>query len=176
MRGTLTLNSDGTFNYAPAAGFEGDDAFRYQVFDGKANSNVATVTLHVSSGTSETPPPDETPPPAEDQRPEAVNDVFSTPAGTALNVPAANGLLANDSDPDGDVITASAFGQPLHGTVTVADDGSFVYTPEAGYVGMDAFLYRTSDGRKWSAVAAVTIYVTPAVDDGPDETPAPAKP
>ena len=50
----------------------------------------------------------------------------------------------------------------------VADDGSFNYTPEAGYVGMDAFLYRTSDGEKWSAVAAVTIYVTPV--DGPDET------
>jgi VCBS repeat-containing protein len=173
--GTLTLNPDGTFSYAAQEGFEGDDTFKYQLFDGKANSNVATVTLHVAAESTETPP-EETPPPTEtppveNLRPLAVNDVFTTPAGTTLNIAATAGLLANDSDPEGGAITASLFGPALHGSVTVQDDGSFSYTPESGYVGMDAFLYRTHDGTNWSAVAAVTVHVTPV--DGPDETPTP---
>src|SRR5207302_10370982 len=121
--GSLTLNGDGTFTYSPQNGFAGDDAFRYQNFDGKANSNVATVTLHVA-GTSEAPPPSETPPPAENQRPLAVNDVFTTASDTTLDVPAASGLLANDSDPEGGPITAGLFSQPLHGSVSLAADGS----------------------------------------------------
>jgi VCBS repeat-containing protein len=177
--GTLTLNSDGTFNYAPQDGFTGDDAFRYQLFDGKANSNVATVTLHVEPGTAETPPPEQTPPPpeqtppppAENQRPLAVNDVFTTPSGATLDVPVASGLLTNDSDPEGGPITASLFSNPLHGNVLLAANGSFSYTPTSGYAGMDAFLYRVSDGTLWSPLAAVTIHVTPA--DGPDEAPIP---
>jgi hypothetical protein len=176
------LNPDGTFNYTPQDGFTGDDGFRYQLFDGKANSNVAMVTLRVSPGTSEIPPPSETPPPtetppsetpppAENQRPLAVNDTFTTPSGTTLNV-GPSGILANDSDPEGGPITAAGFSQPLHGSVSVAADGSFSYTPTSGYVGMDAFLYRASDGEKWSALAAVTIHVTAA--DQPDEAPTPA--
>ncbi len=176
--GTLTLNPDGTFNYAPQNGFSGDDAFRYQSFDGKANSNVATVTLHVSAGTSqapppsETPPPSEIPPPVENLRPVAVNDAFTTQSGTALDVLAASGLLGNDSDPEGQPITAGLFSQPLHGSVSLTGDGSFHYMPTTGYVGMDAFLYRASDGQKWSALAAVTIHVTPG--QAPDEAPVPA--
>jgi VCBS repeat-containing protein len=170
--GTLSLNGDGTFNYAPQAGFSGDDSFRYQSFDGKANSNVATVTLHVTAGTSEAPPPVETPPPAENQRPLAANDVFTTPQDAPLSVPAASGLLGNDSDPEGGPITASLFSDPLHGSVVLASDGSFNYTPTSGYSGMDAFLYRVSDGQLWSPLAAVTIHVTPA--SGPDEAPVPA--
>jgi hypothetical protein len=169
--GTLSLNQDGTFTYTPQSGFTGDDAFRYQAFDGKANSNVAIAQLHVTSGTSEAPPPVETPPPAENQRPVATNDVFTMPGNTTLNIPAVSGLLLNDSDPEGAALTASLFSHPLHGSVALAADGSFSYTPTTGYTGMDAFLYRVSDGARWSPLAAVTIHVTPA--DGPDEAPTP---
>src|SRR5262249_36880217 len=78
--GACTLNPAGTFNYPPQTGFSGDDTFRYKDFDGKANSNVETVPLHIASGPSEAPPPIETPPPVTSQRPVATNDVFSTPA------------------------------------------------------------------------------------------------
>jgi hypothetical protein len=53
----------------------------------------------------------------------------------------------------------------------LAADGSFNYTPTDGYAGMDAFLYRISDGTQWSPLAAVTIHVMPT--DGPDEAPLP---
>jgi large repetitive protein len=165
--GTLSLNSDGTFTYTAQEGYAGDDTFRYQLFDGKANSNVATVTLHIESGPSEAPPP------AENQRPLAVNDAFTMESGTTLNVPAA-GVLSNDSDPEGGPITASFFSGPLHGSVSLAADGSFSYTPTTDYVGMDAFLYRVSDGELWSPLAAVTIHVTPHTSEAPVPTPAPA--
>jgi hypothetical protein len=63
------------------------------------------------------------------------------------------------------------FADPLHGSIEVGADGSFSYTAEAGYEGLDAFLYRVSDGELWSPLAAVTIRVTAA--DDPDETPLP---
>ena len=75
------------------------------------------------------------------------------------------------SDPDGDPITASLFGAPLHGTITLNADGSFTYTPNEGYVGIDSFIYWVNDGEVNSALAAVTIHVTEPSDPG--ETPLP---
>jgi hypothetical protein len=179
--GTLSLNSDGTFDYAPEDGFSGDDSFQYQDFDGMANSNVATVTLHIPSAPAPapapTPAPAPAPTPAENQRPTAVNDVFTVAQDTTLDVAADSGLLTNDSDPEGSPLTVSWFSGPLHGTASVGNDGSLHYTPTSGYSGMDALLYRVSDGQLWSPLAAVTIHVTPAVtspDPAPVPTPTPA--
>ena len=162
--GTLSLNVDGTFTYTPAEDFEGDDSFSYQAFDGMAQSSVTTVTLHVEAG------PDEAPTPV-NERPLAVNDSFSVQSGSALEMAALTGVLINDSDPESLPLTASLFSGPMHGTLSLAEDGSFTYTPAEGYVGMDAFMYRVSDGELWSPLAAVTIHVTPA--DEPDEAPLP---
>jgi hypothetical protein len=81
--------------------------------------------------------------------------------------------LAKDRDPEGAALTASMFAHPLHGTVSVQPDGSLSYTPSAGYSGMDAFLYRVSDGTSWSPLAAVTIHVTPSATPDPAPTPSP---
>jgi VCBS repeat-containing protein len=164
--GSLSLNSDGTFTYTPAEGYVGDDTFRYQLHDGMANSNVATVTLQVEAGPDEAPLPE-----LENQRPIAVNDTFSVESGLTLNALPISGVLFNDTDPEGSPLSASLFSGPLHGALTLAADGSFSYTPTSGYEGMDAFLYRVTDGELWSAFAAVTIHVTPA--QAPDEAPLP---
>jgi len=102
--------------------------------------------------------------------------VFSVAQDTTLDVPAASGLLANDSDPEGSPLSASWFSGPLHGTATVGADGSLHYTPTSGYSGMDAMLYRVSDGQLWSPLASVTIHVTPTAtpDPAPVPTPTPA--
>jgi hypothetical protein len=60
----------------------------------------------------------------------------------------------------------------LHGG-DVRADGSFSYTSEAGYVGLDSFLYRVSDGAMWSALAAVTLHVTASEDPEPAPVPSP---
>ena len=145
--GTLSLNADGSFDYAPAAGYAGADSFTYRANDGTSDSNLATVSLMVNA--------------AVNQRPAAANDVYSTAQGTALDV-SGPGVLANDADPDGDPLTASLFKGPQHGTLALNADGSFNYAPAQGFSGDDSFSYQAGDGQLSSALAAVTIHVTPA--------------
>ena len=58
---------------------------------------------------------------------------------------AAPGILANDTDPNGDALTAVLVTNPSHGTLTLNANGSFTYTPTAGYTGPDSFVYRARD-------------------------------
>ena len=61
------------------------------------------------------------------------------------------GVLANDTDVDGDALTASLVTQPAHGTLSLNADGSFTYTPDANYNGADTFTYAANDGTADSA-------------------------
>jgi large repetitive protein len=92
--------------------------------------------------------------------PATVGDSYSTPAGTALTV-AAPGVLANDTDADGDPLTAILDTPVSHGVLVLNADGSFGYTPAAGFSGSDSFSYRASDGTVTSPTTSVTITVTP---------------
>src|SRR5262249_28767132 len=97
--------------------------------------------------------------------PVANNDAYSTNEDTALTV-AAPGVLANDTDADGDPLTAVFVAGPGHGTVTLNSNGSFTSTPTANYNGPDSFTYKANDGKADSNVATVSITVT-AVNDAP---------
>ena len=79
--------------------------------------------------------------------PTAVNDAYTTAANTALTVPAATGVLANDT-PGTPAATITANTQPAHGSVMLnTADGSFVYTPTAGYTGTDPSPTRSRTSR-----------------------------
>ena len=132
--GELTLRPDGSFVYTPTQNFSGIDSFTYQANDGLANSNTAVVTLTVS--------------PANDP-PIAIGDAYTTTEDVTLDVPAP-GVLENDSDPDGDTLTAVLIGNVTHGDLVLNLDGSFVYTPTRGYAGLDNFTYRAHDGQAGS--------------------------
>ena len=67
-------------------------------------------------------------------------DSYSVNEDGALTVNATNGLLANDFDTTGS-FEADSFSEPAHGTLSVTTDGSFVYTPNSGFVGDDTFIY-----------------------------------
>lgn len=97
-------------------------------------------------------------PPPPQLRPIARDDFYTTTEGTPLSVPAP-GVLANDSDPDGDSLTAQLVAGPSNGTLVLNPDGSFTYTPNAGFNGTDTFTYQASDGSALSNVATVTIQV-----------------
>lgn len=144
--GALTMGADGSFVYTPEAGFSGTDSFTYTATDGALVGNVATVTITVATTVN--------------TRPNAVNEQYTSTSGATLEVDAASGVLANDSDAQGDLLTAVLFSGPQHGAVSLAEDGSFSYTPESGYVGIDSFIYRVFDGERYSALAAVTIRVS----------------
>ena len=142
--GSLTLNPNGGFSYTPTAGYVGPDSFTYQANDGTANSNTATVSLTVT---------------ATNTAPVAANDSYATPKNTTLTV-AAPGVLANDTDADGNPLTAAVVTSVSHGSLTLNPNGGFSYTPTAGYVGPDSFTYQANDGTANSNTATVSLTVT----------------
>ncbi len=143
--GTVALNPDGSFTYTPNQGFAGTDSFTYQANDGTALSAAATVTLTVS---------------AVNGPPTAVADAYTTAEGSPLTVAAVNGVLANDTDPNGDPLTAQLAGAVSNGTLALNADGSFGYTPAPNFSGTVTFTYTASDGSSASAPATVTITVS----------------
>jgi hypothetical protein len=76
-----------------------------------------------------------------------------------LSVNAADGVLANDSDPDGDNMTASLISGPANGTLDFNSDGSFVYTSSPTFFGSVTFTYQVSAGGQ-TDTATVTVIVT----------------
>jgi VCBS repeat-containing protein len=141
--GAVTVNTDGTFTYTPAAGYTGPDAFTYTASDGTLQ-DTGTVSITVSA--------------VSNHAPVATDDAYSVAQDTVLN---GSSVLANDSDPDGDALTAAKASDPAHGAVTVNTDGTFTYTPAAGYSGPDAFTYTVSDGTLQDT-GTVSITVTAA--------------
>ncbi len=138
--GSLSLNADGSFSYTPQPNYNGADSFSYQAMSGGASSLPATVSLTVN--------------PANDA-PVATGDAYSIAAGATLNV-AAPGVLGNDSDIDGDALTA-VNASALTG-LTFNPDGSFSYAAPTT-AGTQTFTYEASDGAATSAPATVTITV-----------------
>jgi hypothetical protein len=103
---------------------------------------------------------------AQNKPPVANNDSFSVNANTVLNVPSP-GVLTNDTDQDGDPLTAVLVAGVSHGTLQLAGDGSFNYTPTSNFSGTDAFTYAANDGQALSAIATVTIAVNAPANHQP---------
>ncbi|MEN8127502.1 MAG: Ig-like domain-containing protein [Planctomycetota bacterium] len=89
--------------------------------------------------------------------PVAADDAYITFPDTTLNIAAAEGVLANDFDPQSDPITAVLDTDVSNGTLVLYTDGSFDYTPDPGFTGTDAFTYHANDGTNNSLVATVTL-------------------
>ena len=87
--------------------------------------------------------------------PVAKADYYSTARGKKLTV-SKPGVLANDTDANGDPLSASLVTKPKYGTVTLNKDGSFIYTPYSYFKGTDSFTYKVSDG---TSTATATAYV-----------------
>lgn len=98
--------------------------------------------------------------------PSAVDDTYVVAMNNAI-VADTGGLLANDTDPDGDPVTVSLVQAPAHGTVQIDEDGGFVYTPDANYKGVDdAMIYQVADSFGGVAQAKVTFQVAPLEGQG----------
>lgn len=149
--GMLSLAADGSFTYTPAAGFVGTDGFLYQAVDAGGLAATATVMLLVQAPNL---PPMGTP------------DSYAMAEDGVLAVSAAQGVLANDSDPEGSAMAALLAGGPMHGQLSLNTNGSFVYRPNADWHGTDSFTYRPTDGSAIGAPVSVTITVSP-VNDAP---------
>lgn len=142
--GRLALQANGAFTYTPQAGFSGTDVFTYLASDGSLG-DAATVTITVRDV---------------NDAPVARDDRVVTQIGT----PIAGNVLHNDTDADGNPLNVRVGALPLHGALDLRTDGTFTYTPAAGFIGTDRFTYRASDGIVSSAAATVTIAVDPAAN------------
>jgi formylglycine-generating enzyme required for sulfatase activity len=90
--------------------------------------------------------------------PDAADDAYATLVNKPLDV-AAPGVLANDTAQMGGVLTAVKVSGPTRGALVLNADGSFTYTPRAGFVGVDSFTYKASEGQAESEPVTVTITV-----------------
>ena len=70
-------------------------------------------------------------------------------------------VLANDTDPNFDPLEAILISGPSHGTLSLNDDGSFVYTHDGQSSTDDSFTYVASDTQTVSNIATVDITITP---------------
>ncbi|MFT7880517.1 MAG: putative Ig domain-containing protein, partial [Sulfurimonas sp.] len=143
----ITLNaSTGILSGTPTtAGTYSDIVIRASDDDGTSISNGFTITIN---------------PVSSNNPPVAVNDNIAVSFETAKS----GNVMINDSDPDGDSISATLTSSPLHGTLTFNADGSFEYTPNPGYSGNDSFTYIvTDDGIP--PLASDTATVTLVVSD-----------
>ena len=98
--------------------------------------------------------------------PVANDDAYTVSEGGSLSIPVP-GVLGNDTDPDGDPITATLVSGPAHASsFTFNADGSFSYVHDGGETTSDSFTYKANDGFADSNVATVVISITP-VNDAP---------
>ncbi|PZF57766.1 hypothetical protein DEJ23_06390 [Curtobacterium sp. MCSS17_008] len=140
--GTVALDGDGNAVFTPADGFSGTGTFWYDVRDASGRTDSTWVVVVVG--------------------PQASADAASVPASTTLTVSAAEGVLAND---EGTGLTAEAGEQPLHGTLELAADGSYTYTPATDWSGTDRFTYTATDADGETSTGLVEITVTPRTED-----------
>jgi len=145
--GTVSNNGANVI-YMPNANFNGSDSFTYTVSDGNGGTATATVNITVN--------------PVNDA-PMAVNDAYSVPEDVQMVVGAV-GPLGNDSDVDGDLLTAVLVSGVSHGTLTLKANGELWYKPNLNFNGVDSLTYVASDGVLNSNIATVTITVTPRND------------
>lgn len=157
--GTLNWNvnspSNGTLSgtapnltYTPDLDFYGMDSFTFTVDDGLLTSEPATITIEVTNI---------------NDAPVANDDVYTMVVDTVLNVDAP-GVLVNDIevDPtDAVYTTLDPENGPMYGVLDLREDGSFTYTPEPGFMGVDTFTYLMMGIPERNLVdkATVTIYV-----------------
>lgn len=106
------------------------------------------------------------------QAPAGVADAYSTYLNTPLDI-ATPGILANETDADGDGLLAFVVTPPTNGTLVLAMNGGFTYTPTTGYTGADSFSYRVFDGTTFSPATTVSLNVlaaAPAITSTPVTT------
>ncbi len=139
--GSLSLKTDGSFTYTPDEDFSGTDSFTYKALAGVDYTASVSVMLDVTN-----------------TAPVAGDDNYTVNRNLRLSV-RSQGVLDNDSDPNGDNLTAVLVVGPAHGTLELKESGSFTYKPEKGYFGTDNFTYAANDGALNSAPAVVTIHV-----------------
>lgn len=150
--GVLLLAADGSFTYTPGLDFNGLDSFTYSASDSGVTSNVTTATITVT--------------PVNDGGPTAMPDAYEVAEAQVLTV-ATPGLLVNDTDPDGDVLSVGAWTPASAGSLLVLSDGAFEFDASGLAAGTIAtFSYEACDGDPTlcsTTTATITVVAAPNI-------------
>ena len=151
VNGSLTLLADGTFTYTHDGSATTTDVFTYTPRDNFSIGNTTTVTIYINDlpvGVTET--------------------IALFEGGTASTTTnAATSVLVNDTDAnagDAALLTASIGTSPLHGTLSLNGNGSFVYNHGGTENFSDSFTYIPYDGKGYGLPTSVSITITPTND------------
>ncbi|WP_185155617.1 Ig-like domain-containing protein [Rudanella paleaurantiibacter] len=157
--GTATV-VNGEVVYTPPVNFTGTANFTYSICD--KGSPVLCTTATVNVNVLPAPPANAT------LAPVAIDDALVT----RVNTSAIATVAANDRDPNTSPLPLTyASGQPSSGTVTMAPNGSYTYTPGNGYVGPDSFTYSVCNTSGLCDIATVSVNVLPVPNAAPSVTP-----
>jgi len=157
----IEATSSDKFNPPPtltAVGFGALDpgiVHRFEFPLGTGAQPPARITVKSTQGGSDTEPVQIVP--TVNRAPVAVNDAATTTQGAPVNID----VLANDSDPDGNLpLTVANLTTPAHGTAAPGPNNTVTYTPAGGFFGSDSFTYQAQDSLgAFSNVATVTVTV-----------------
>ncbi|HEX7033546.1 MAG TPA: Ig-like domain-containing protein [Nitrososphaera sp.] len=141
--GTAEVNADGTITYTPNPGLVGQDWFTYTISDDKGATATAQVTVTMNLGVID-----------------AVDDSATTQRNQAVKVEVLDndiGFIEDPDIPNGDRIAIA--GTPMHGMITINEDGSITYDPEPGFAGTDSFVYTIYEA-DFSDFDSATVTVT----------------
>ncbi|SMC21489.1 VCBS repeat-containing protein, partial [Andreprevotia lacus DSM 23236] len=137
--GSVNVDGNGNWTYTPDKDYNGSDSFTVTVSDGKGGTDTLTVNVGVT--------------PVNDA-PVGKDETISTHQDTAVNG------TVTATDVDGDKLTFTKGSDPVHGSVTVNADGSYVYTPANGYNGKDSFTVSVDDGHGGTSTATVNVNIS----------------
>ncbi|HAH25891.1 MAG TPA: hypothetical protein DCL77_19390, partial [Prolixibacteraceae bacterium] len=126
VNGTLTILSDGSYTYIPAPNYHGMDSFTYQICDANGDCSTASVTITIKSV---------------NDLPLAVSDEENLQVdGTLEGSVGKNDILSGDGENVWNLLNPPSYGIILFNT-----DGTFSYTPNTNYIGIDSFTYKLCD-------------------------------
>ncbi len=148
--GTLTLNANGSFTYVHNGSETTSDSFTYSANDGSANGDLTTVSISIT--------------PVNDA-PVTMADAYTVAEGGTITQDAP-GVLANDTDAEGNALTAVLGATTTNGTLTLNANGSFTYVHNGSETTSDSFTYQVNDGTVNGGLVTVSITIT-AVNDAP---------
>ncbi|MGL4400085.1 MAG: Ig-like domain-containing protein [Luteolibacter sp.] len=147
-KGTLSGTAP-NLTYSPSANYHGPDSFTFTVSDGSLISALATISITVT--------------PVNDA-PVANSFTVQTPAGSP------KAIVLTGSDPDGSIPSFIIVTAPAKGSLS-GTPPTLTYQPKPDATGSDQFTYLANDGSLNSAVATVSINITPVINEVPDFSP-----
>ena len=150
--GEVTLfNANGIFIYVPETNYFGSDEMYYIASDGTTPSDTTLIQITILEV---------------DDPPVGKGDTLYVNEDELLVVSATNGVLSNDIDVDGDVLSSELMRDVRNGTLDFYGDGSLTYSPQQDFYGNDSFTYVAKDETNVTDSVSVVIIVAP-VNDAP---------